>query len=115
MRIQMFRDHRAKIAHDKAVALGLLTLKPDQMARFEKEYWDKRLKLDRDLSKQFEPILKRREADIGEELFREFSLPAQPVPTPGPGMAQGGKPAPPATTPPVVMPPAATPAGAPMH
>ncbi len=116
MRIQMFRDHRAKIAHDKAVSLGLLTLKPDQMARFEKEYWDKRLQLDRDLAKQFEPILKRREADIGEELFREFSLPAQPVPAaPQTAPVQNAKPAPPAPPPPVVMPPSAPPAGTPMR
>jgi hypothetical protein len=103
-RIQMFRDRRAHIAQDKARALGLLTLKPDQMARFEKEYWDKRLQLDRDLSRQFAPFLKDREAKINQELFREFSMPAHPVPPPA--VAQNGKPA----TPPPVPPTSAAPA-----
>jgi len=88
-RIQMFRDTRAHIAQDKARALGLFTLKPDQMARFEKEYWDQRLQLDRDLSRQFAPILKDRENKINEALFREFSLPAHPVPG-APAVAQEG-------------------------
>ena len=43
-RIQQFRDHRNKVAIDKAHHLGLTTLNPAQQARFESEYWDKRLK-----------------------------------------------------------------------
>jgi hypothetical protein len=114
MRIQMFRDRRAHIAQDKARALGLVTLKPDQMARFEKEYWDRRLQMDRELAKQFEPIFKDREAKIGEELFREFSLPAHPVPPPpAPAVAQNGKPAPPAPMAPTHPAPPAP--GAPVH
>jgi hypothetical protein len=100
MRIQMFKDHRAKVAQERAHALGLLTLKPDQLQRFETEYWDKRLQMDRDLTKQFNPIYKAREAKMEEELFREFSSPGGPVPPP-PALAQTPKPAgtPPATAP----------------
>ncbi len=82
MRIQMFKDHRAKVAQERAHALGLLTLKPDQMQQFETEYWNKRLEMDRDLTKQFDPIYKAREAKMEEELFREFSAPGGPVPPP---------------------------------
>jgi hypothetical protein len=64
MRIQQFKDRRAKIAQDRAHALGLLTLKPDQLARFEQEYWDKRLQIDRDMAKQFEPIFQARETQV---------------------------------------------------
>jgi hypothetical protein len=99
MRIQQFKEHRWRVAQDKAHALGLLTLRPDQMARFEKEYWDKRLKLDRDLAKQFEPVLKAREAKISEELFREFSLPSKSVPTP-PAPVLAAKPTPAPVPPP---------------
>jgi hypothetical protein len=99
VRIQQFKDRRAKIAQDRAHALGLLTLKPEQLQRFEKEYWDKRLQMDRELAKQFEPILNAHETEIEEQLFREFSTPGQPVPPPPPKpptppkVAQNGKPA----------------------
>jgi hypothetical protein len=101
MRIQQFKDRRAHIAQDKARALGLLTLRPDQMAQFEKEYWDRRLQLDRDLSRQFEPILKQREDKIGEDLFRQFSTPAKAgnPPAPVPAVAQAPKPPSPASVP----------------
>jgi hypothetical protein len=82
MRIQQFKDRRAKIAQDRAHALGLLTLKPDQLARFEQEYWDKRLQIDRDMAKQFEPIFQARETQVEEQLYREFSTPGKPVPPP---------------------------------
>ncbi len=82
MRIQMFKDHRAKVAQERAHALGLLTLKPEQLQQFETEYWNKRLEMDRDLTKQFDPIYKAREAKMEEELFREFSAPGGPVPPP---------------------------------
>ena len=60
--------------------MGLLTLTPDQQAHFEKEYWDKRLKMDQDLAKQFEPIFKAREQTMRDELYREYSaLPAGPL------------------------------------
>ena len=73
-RIQQFKERRDKIAQQKGEALGLWsTLNPDQRSRFEKEYWDKRLQMDRDLAKQFEPIVKDRESKMLEELFREFS------------------------------------------
>lgn len=88
MRIQQFKDRRARFAQERARALGLNTLKPDQFARFEKEYWDKRLQMDRELAKQFDPIFKARESQIEEQLYREFSTPAKPVPPPA-------KPAPP--------------------
>jgi hypothetical protein len=82
MRIQMFKDRRAKIAQERAHALGLLTLKPDQLQRFETEYWEKQLQMDRELTRQFNPIYKAREAKLEEELFREFSTPGVPVPPP---------------------------------
>jgi hypothetical protein len=82
VRIQMFKDHRSKVALERAHALGLLTLKPDQLQRFETEYWDKQLQMDRELTKQFDPIYKAREAKLEEELFREFSTPGVPVPPP---------------------------------
>jgi len=72
-RIQDFRDFRTKIALQKAHDMGLLTLTPEQKVRFEKDYWDKRLKLDQDLAKQFTPIYVAREQKMQDELFREFS------------------------------------------
>jgi hypothetical protein len=93
-RIQDFRDYHARVAQQKAHDMGLLTLTPDQMAKFEKEYWDKRLKLDQDLTRQFQPIYQAREQKMNDELFREFSS-AAPAPAPQPP-----KPAPPATKPP---------------
>lgn len=102
-RIQDFRDHRAKVAQDKERKLGLLTLTPDQEARFEKEYWDKRLQMEHDLVKQFEPILKAREQKMESDLFREFSVPAnagipasKPSPPPAPVVPGKTSPSPPA-------------------
>lgn len=110
MRIQQFKDRRSRIAQDKAHALGLLTLKPEQMAKFEKEYWDRRLQLDRDLAKQFEPILKDREDKIGSDLFREFSVPVTPVPPPpAPTPVPKPTPAPAKPATPTAPPPAAKP------
>jgi hypothetical protein len=86
-RIQDFRDYRTNVAKAKAHDMGLLTLLPDQEARFEREYWDKRLKMDSDLAKQFEPILKARQEKMQDDLFREFSSAS-----PGP-LAQAPKPA----------------------
>lgn len=92
MRIQQFKDRRARFAQERAHALGLLTLKPNEFDRFEKEYWDKRLQMDRELSKQFEPVFKARESQIEEQLYREFSTPGKSVPPPP---APAVKPAPP--------------------
>jgi hypothetical protein len=73
-RIQQFKERRDRIAQEKAQKLGLWsTLTPAQRDRFEKEYWNKRLKMDRDLAKQFEPIVRDHESKMLEELFREFS------------------------------------------
>jgi hypothetical protein len=105
VRIQQFKDHRWKAAQDRAHAMGLLTLKPDQFERFEKEYWDKRLQIDREMVKQFDPIFKAHEAEIEEQLYREFSTPGQPVPpTPAkpatPTAVPDAKPATPPAAPP---------------
>ena len=100
-RIQDFRDYRTRVAMQKAHDLGLFsTLTPDQKARFEKDYWDKRLPMDRDLAKQFEPILRAREQKMQDELFREFSSASL-----GP-VAQAPKPPPP-RPPPTNQPPQA--------
>jgi hypothetical protein len=85
MRIQMFKDHRAKQAQDCAHNLGLLTLTPAQMDKFTQEYWEKRLQMDRDLAKQFAPIYKAREAQLEEQLFREYSTPPKPAVAQKPG------------------------------
>ena len=127
-RIQDFRDRHKKIAEMKARQLGLLTLTPDQEARFEKEYWEKRLQMDRDLAKQFQPIVKARELKMQEELFREFSSAAKPgalaqapkpsspsapqnpapqKPAPPVPVAQDKAPAPPAAAPQPMMQPVA--------
>jgi hypothetical protein len=92
-RIQDFRDYRTKVALGKAHDIGLLTLTPDQKIRFEGEYWDKQLQVDRDLAKQFEPILRAREQKLQDELFREFSSAdpgprAQPLKPPVKKLAQ---------------------------
>jgi hypothetical protein len=81
-RIQDFRDHRAKIAQQAAHALGLLTLTPEQQARFEQEYWNKRLPMERDLAKQIGPILQQRQMELASELYREFSSPSGPLTQP---------------------------------
>ena len=104
VRIQQFKDLRSRIAQDKARELGLLTLTPEQKGKFEKEYWDKRLQMDRDVAKQVEPILKARVQKLQEDLFREFSAPGSvsppaPAPKPQPPIAQANKPAPPVTPP----------------
>ncbi|HUB66182.1 MAG TPA: hypothetical protein VL981_01700 [Candidatus Methylacidiphilales bacterium] len=87
-RIQDFRDHREKLALQEAHDLGLVNLTPDQQARFEKEYWNKRLPMERDLATQFQLLLKQRQAQLSEELCREFSSnhasppPKNPPPSP---------------------------------
>jgi hypothetical protein len=107
-RIQDFRDYRSNVAKTKAHDMGLLTLLPDQQARFEKDYWDKRLQMDHDLAKQFEPIFRAREQKMQDELYREFSLvaagpaaqvpkPVKKPPQPVAGLAQS-KPADPASS-----------------
>jgi hypothetical protein len=101
-RIQDFRDYRANVAKVKAHNMGLLTLLPDQQARFEKEYWDKQLQMDRDLARQFEPIFKAREQKLEDELYREFSSasagPVAQVPKPPPASATKPPQAPPSVT-----------------
>jgi hypothetical protein len=108
MRIQQFKDQRSKVAGDKAHDLGL-TLNPDQKARFEKEYWDKQLQVDRDMAKQFEPALKAREQKMKEELFRDFSTPGavNPLAAAPKPPAPAATPTPPAPTPPKPAPPVA--------
>jgi len=92
MRIQDFRDFRAKTASQKAHDLGL-TLTADQKVLFEKEYWDKRLRMDRDLVKQLGPIFNARQQKMEDELVREFSTSPGPIamgpkaPTPAPATA----------------------------
>jgi hypothetical protein len=86
-RIQQFRDYRRKKAIDEAHKLGLLTLNPAQQAKFEKEYWDKKLQTDRQLSQQLQGAYKNAEQKLNEDLYREFSSPghlAQAPPKPNP-------------------------------
>jgi hypothetical protein len=115
MRIQQFKDRRSKLAQEKAEKLGLWsTLTPAQRDRFEKKYWDKRLQMDRDLAKQFEPIVRDRESKMLEELFREFSS-TSPVGVAAPAPKPPG-PAAPAINSPAIPPKPPTPslpAGAP--
>jgi len=95
-RIQDYRDYHARVALQKANDMGLLSLTPEQKVRFEKDYWDHRLQMDRDLAKQFEPILRAREQKLQDELFREFSSaspgPLAQAPQPGPGGPPTNKP-----------------------
>ncbi len=95
MRIQAFKDLRSKVALQKAHNMGLLTLTVEQQARFEKDYWNKRLQMERDLSKQFEPIFRAREQKMDDELFREFSsvsqVPQGPKPTGAAAMSTTNK------------------------
>jgi hypothetical protein len=72
-RIQDFRDYRMKVAQQKAHDMGLLTLTDPQKVQFEKEYWSKRLAMERDLAKQVAPIVGPREQKFKDELYREFS------------------------------------------
>ena len=92
VRIQDFREYHARAAQQRAHDLGLLALTDEQKAKFEKEYWDKRLQLDGDLIKQFGSVYKKREQKINDDLIREFSS-ANPV-------AQASKPPAPKPTPP---------------
>ena len=93
MRIQDFRDFRARVAAQKAHDLGLVALTPDQKALFEKEYWEKRIQMDRDMAKQFGPIFSARQQKMEDELLRQFSTAAGPIalgvkpPTPPPAPA----------------------------
>ena len=72
-RIQDFRDYRTRVAMQKAHDMGLLTLTDADKARFEKEYWVKRLQMDRDIAKQIGPIIAQHEQKLNNDLFREFS------------------------------------------
>jgi hypothetical protein len=96
-RLQQFRDFRTKTALKKAHDLGLLTLNPQQQAKFEQEYWNRQLQLDRQLSDLFGPMLQGSEQKLNEDLFREFSSAKSQVPPPP-------KPPPPAKTPPAPKP-----------
>jgi hypothetical protein len=108
-RIQEFREYHAKMALQKAHELGLLTLTPAQQAKFEKEYWDKRLKMDQQLVSQIQPIYQAGEQKMNDELFREFSS-AMPSPMP-----PAPKPAPaPKPQPPVISTASSSPTNAPM-
>jgi hypothetical protein len=93
-RIQDFRDYHLRLAMQKAHEMGLLTLTTAQQAKFEKEYWDQRLKLDEDLAKQFQPIYQAREQTMNDQLFREFSsaMPAPPAPKPAPAAGHSAQP-----------------------
>jgi hypothetical protein len=84
MRIQQFREFRTKVAAMKARQIGLLTLTPEQQARFEKEYWNRWIQMDRQLAQQFEPVYKASEEKLDEDLFREFSSPASLAQKPKP-------------------------------
>jgi hypothetical protein len=96
MRIQDFRDYRTRTAVQAAHDMGLMALTPDQRVKFEKDYWDKRLKMDVELAKQFGPAFKARQQKLADELVREFSTgvgaiaqgpkaPVVPVPAVKPG------------------------------
>jgi hypothetical protein len=99
VRIQQFKDHRAKLAQECAHNLGLLTLSPAQMDRFTQEYWKQRLMMDQELAHQFQPIYFARESKMEEELFREYSTPAKPAPAAPKPVVAAHKPAvPPAAT-----------------
>ena len=91
-RIQDFRDFRNRVAMQKAHDMGLLTLTPDQRTKFEKAYWDKRLQMDRDLTKQLGPIFTAREQKMDDELLKEFSSGTGPI-VQGPKAPQPGPPA----------------------
>jgi hypothetical protein len=85
-RLQNFRDYRRKMAQDEWHRLGL-TLTPDQQARFEKDYWNRKLQMDRQLAQQLEPIFQAAQQKLNEDLYREFSMPAgmkPPKPAPKP-------------------------------
>jgi hypothetical protein len=73
-RIQTFRDYRKKMAQDEWHRLGL-TLNPDQQARFEKDYWNRKLQMDRQLAQQLDGAYKAAQQKLNEDLYREFSTP----------------------------------------
>jgi hypothetical protein len=97
-RIQDFRDYHVKIAMQKAHGMGMPTLTPAQAAKFEKEYWDERLKIDQDLVEQFQPIYEAREQEMDAALLAEFSSPVPATAPPVPKAMSGGKPSPTTTT-----------------
>lgn len=78
VRIQDFRDFRARVAAQKAHDMGLM-LTLDQKVQFEKEYWEKRLRMDHDLVKQFGPVFNARQQKMEDELFHEFSTSPKPI------------------------------------
>lgn len=94
-RIQQFRDFRSKMAAMKAHQLGLLTLNPQQQAKFQQEYWDKRLAMDHQLAQQFEPVYKAADQKLNEDLYREFSSPGALANKPAPAAPPGAKISPP--------------------
>jgi hypothetical protein len=107
IRIEQFREERAKIARDRAHDLGL-TLTPDQQARFEKDYWTLRLAMDQQLAKQFSGAYAAQSQKMKETLFREFSTPGTTIPTtkpPAPPPVAQAKPA--AASPPLAQTPPA--------
>ena len=91
-RIQDFRDYRTKVAMQMAHDMGLLTLTPDQKIRFEKDYWNKRLQMDRDVANQFGPLLKAREQKMQDELFRQYSSISVSPSAPSPALPPANKP-----------------------
>ena len=104
-RIQAYKDQRTHVAMQAAHDMGLLTLTPEQQARFEKDYWAKRLAMERDLAKQFEPVIKTEQQKMADDLFREFSTSPQVpiVQAPKPAVPSGPPPTnKPAQTPPPV-------------
>jgi hypothetical protein len=79
-RIQLFKDQRAHLAEASAKQNGLI-LNPAQQAKYEQDYWTKRLAMDANLTKQIGPIVRAAEQKMQEDLFREFST-APPPPLP---------------------------------
>ena len=73
-RIQTFRDYRKKMAQDEWHRLGL-TLNPEQQARFEKDFWNRKLQMDRQLAQQLDGAYKAAQQKLNEDLYREFSTP----------------------------------------
>ena len=97
MRIQQFRDRRAQIAKKAREELGLSTLTKEQQDQFDKEYWVKRLQMDRELAKQFEPIFQAQDQKLKEELFRKYSsslagVPGKMAAKPTPAVVVNAKP-----------------------
>lgn len=80
-RIQTFRDYRHKMAQDEAHRLGL-TLNPEQQTRFENDYWNRKLQMDRQLAQQLGAAFKAAQQKLNEDLYREFSTPGPLVKAP---------------------------------